>query len=82
MYLHMFRHEQKRLGLRPSEYWRRHCYVEAMFLSRREARMRERIGVANMLWGVAKVQARDSPLVPAVYELAEETLAISIYIYI
>jgi predicted TIM-barrel fold metal-dependent hydrolase len=51
MYLHMFRHEQKRLSLRPSEYWSRQCYVEAMFLSRREARMREDIGVANMLWG-------------------------------
>jgi predicted TIM-barrel fold metal-dependent hydrolase len=51
MYLHMFRHEQKRLSLKPSEYWQRQCYVEAMFLSRREARMRERIGVPNMLWG-------------------------------
>ncbi|MEN8185196.1 MAG: amidohydrolase family protein, partial [Myxococcota bacterium] len=51
MYLYMFRHEQQRLRLRPSEYWQRQCYVEAMFLSRREARMRERIGVANMLWG-------------------------------
>jgi predicted TIM-barrel fold metal-dependent hydrolase len=51
MYLHMFRHEQKRLSLKPSEYWQRQCYVEAMFLSRREARMRERIGVGNMLWG-------------------------------
>ena len=51
MYLHMFRHEQQRLSLKPSEYWQRQCYVEAMFLSRREARMRDRIGVANMLWG-------------------------------
>ena len=51
MYAHMFRHEQKRLSLKPSEYWQRQCYVEAMFLSRREARMRERIGVGNMLWG-------------------------------
>ena len=51
LYLHMFRHEQQRLSLKPSEYWQRQCYVEAMFLSRREARMRERIGVPNMLWG-------------------------------
>ena len=51
LYLHMFRHEQKRLSLKPSEYWRRQCYVEAMFLSRREARMRERIGIPNLLWG-------------------------------
>ncbi len=51
MYLHMFRHEQQRLSLKPSEYWQRQCYVQAMFLSRREARMREQIGVANMLWG-------------------------------
>ena len=51
LYLHMFRHEQKRLSRRPSEYWQQQCYVEAMFLSRREARMRERIGIPNMLWG-------------------------------
>jgi predicted TIM-barrel fold metal-dependent hydrolase len=51
MYLHMFRHEQARLALRPSEYWERQCYVQAMFLSRREARMRERIGVPTLLWG-------------------------------
>jgi predicted TIM-barrel fold metal-dependent hydrolase len=51
MYLHMFRQEQRRLSKKPSEYWSRHCFVEAMFLSRREARMRDRIGVENMLWG-------------------------------
>ena len=51
MYLHMFRHEKKRLSLKPSEYWKRQCYVEAMFLSRREARMRHDIGIENMLWG-------------------------------
>ena len=49
--LHMFRHEQGRLSLKPSEYWQRQCYVQAMFLSRREARMRNEIGVSTMLWG-------------------------------
>jgi predicted TIM-barrel fold metal-dependent hydrolase len=51
LYLYMFQHERKRLSMRPSEYWKKHCWVQAMFLSRREARMRDRIGVANMLWG-------------------------------
>lgn len=51
MYLYMFQHEKKRLSLKPSDYWKKHCYVQAMFLSRREARMRDRIGVANMMWG-------------------------------
>ncbi len=51
LYLHMFRHEQKRLSMKPSEYWARQCYVEAMFLSRREARLRERIGIGSLLWG-------------------------------
>lgn len=49
--IHMFRHERKRLSLKPSEYWQRQCYVQAMFLGRREARMRNEIGVGNMLWG-------------------------------
>ena len=51
MYLYMFQHEKQRLSLRPSDYWKKHCYVQAMFLSRREARMRDKIGVANMMWG-------------------------------
>jgi len=51
MYLYMFQHEKQRLSLKPSDYWKKHCYVQAMFLSRREARMRNQIGVANMMWG-------------------------------
>jgi predicted TIM-barrel fold metal-dependent hydrolase len=51
MYLYMFQHEKKRLSLKPSDYWKKHCYVQAMFLSRREARMRDQIGVSNMMWG-------------------------------
>jgi predicted TIM-barrel fold metal-dependent hydrolase len=51
MYLSMFRHEQKRLRLRPSEYWRRQCAVEAMFMGRREVEMRHAIGIENLVWG-------------------------------
>ena len=47
----MFRHEQKRLKSRPSEYWQRQCYVEAMFFQPREAKLRHKIGVDNMMWG-------------------------------
>jgi predicted TIM-barrel fold metal-dependent hydrolase len=51
MYDYMFSHEKDRLSVRPSEYWARQCYVEAMFLRKREADMRHQIGVANMVWG-------------------------------
>jgi predicted TIM-barrel fold metal-dependent hydrolase len=47
----MFRHEQKRLKSRPSEYWRRQCYVQAMFFRPTEANLRHEIGIDNMLWG-------------------------------
>jgi len=47
----MFRHERGRLSLMPSEYWKRQCFVQAMFLARSEVEAREAIGVANMLWG-------------------------------
>jgi predicted TIM-barrel fold metal-dependent hydrolase len=39
------------LPLRPSGYWRRHCYVAATFMSRGEAGMRAAIGVDRVLWG-------------------------------
>jgi predicted TIM-barrel fold metal-dependent hydrolase len=51
MYLKMFKHEQKRLSLPPSEYWKRQCTVQSMFLSRREVALRHEIGIANMTWG-------------------------------
>jgi predicted TIM-barrel fold metal-dependent hydrolase len=51
MYKTMFRHERKRLSLAPSEYWKRQCTVQSMFLTRREVEMRHVIGVANMTWG-------------------------------
>jgi len=47
----MFRHERGRLTLLPSEYWRRQCWVQAMFLSRSEVDSRHAIGLPNMLWG-------------------------------
>ena len=51
MYDRMFRHEQERLKSRPSEYWRRQCYVQAMFFRASEAKLRHKIGIDNMLWG-------------------------------
>ncbi len=51
MYDFMFAHEKQRLSLKPSDYWRRQCFVEAMFLRKREADMRHQIGVENMVWG-------------------------------
>jgi hypothetical protein len=39
------------LPRRPSEYWRRHCYVAATFLSRAEAEMRGKMGAGRVLWG-------------------------------
>ncbi len=51
MYYGMFRHERARLSLSPKKYFKRQCFVEAMFLGRREVEMRHAIGVENMLWG-------------------------------
>jgi predicted TIM-barrel fold metal-dependent hydrolase len=51
MYGYMFRHEQKRLKSRPSEYWQRQCFVQAMFFRASEAKLRHKIGIENMLWG-------------------------------
>ena len=42
---------RRRLALRPSEYWRRNCYVGASFLSRGEAELRNEIGLENVMWG-------------------------------
>src|SRR5262249_51145063 len=41
------------LPLRPSEYWRRHCFVAAPFLSRAEAEMRGGMGPGRVLGGSA-----------------------------
>jgi predicted TIM-barrel fold metal-dependent hydrolase len=40
-----------RLSMRPREYWNRHCYVAATFLSRAEAEMRAQMGEGRVLWG-------------------------------
>jgi predicted TIM-barrel fold metal-dependent hydrolase len=47
----MFRHLRGTLRLRPSEYWARQCCVGASMLTREECEIRERIGVATMMWG-------------------------------
>jgi predicted TIM-barrel fold metal-dependent hydrolase len=51
MYETYFAHEQKRLSLKPSEYWRRQCVVQAMFLTPRDVDARHVIGIENMTWG-------------------------------
>ncbi len=51
MYDTYFAHEQKRLSLKPSEYWQRQCTVQAMFLSQRDVDARHIIGIENMTWG-------------------------------
>jgi predicted TIM-barrel fold metal-dependent hydrolase len=51
MYKTMFKHEQKRLSVPPSEYWRRQCTVQSMFLTPREVAQRHEIGIDNMTWG-------------------------------
>jgi predicted TIM-barrel fold metal-dependent hydrolase len=47
----MFAHVRKELPLRPSEYWRRCCFIGASMLSPLECSMREEIGVGNLMWG-------------------------------
>ncbi|MCE2391787.1 MAG: amidohydrolase [Proteobacteria bacterium] len=39
------------LPLKPSEYWRRQCYVGASFLQAREFEMRHAIGLDKIMWG-------------------------------
>ncbi len=57
-----------RLTLRPSEYWRRQCYVGASFLSRNEAEVRAEIGVENVLWGA------DYPHIEGTHPYTRESL--------
>jgi predicted TIM-barrel fold metal-dependent hydrolase len=35
----------------PSEYWKRQCFVGASSLTPKEARLRDKIGLHNMMWG-------------------------------
>lgn len=39
------------LSMKPSEYFHRNVFIGSSCMSRREAEMRETIGVTNMLWG-------------------------------
>jgi predicted TIM-barrel fold metal-dependent hydrolase len=43
---------KKSVRHRPSEYWRRQCFVGASFISRREAELRHDIGVTTLMFGV------------------------------
>lgn len=37
--------------LKPSEYWKRNCYVVASFMAPHEAALRHEVGLENLLWG-------------------------------
>jgi predicted TIM-barrel fold metal-dependent hydrolase len=39
------------MSLKPSEYWRRQCYVGASFLRPTEAEIPREIGIDNVMWG-------------------------------
>lgn len=39
------------LAVRPSEYWRRQCYVGASFMHPAETAIRDSIGVSTIMWG-------------------------------
>lgn len=43
--------EQGHLSLKPSEYFRRQCWLGSSILSRQEMQMRHLIGVDKMMWG-------------------------------
>lgn len=40
-----------KMSLKPSEYWRRQCYVGASFLRPTEAHLCREIGIDNIMWG-------------------------------
>lgn len=47
----LFAHVKETVKHRPSEYWKRQCYVVASFMSRDEALMRHSIGLDTVMWG-------------------------------
>ena len=61
-----------RLTMLPSEYWKKHCYAGASFLSRHEAEQRHEIGLDNLLWGA------DYPHVEGTYPYSRESFRTSL----
>jgi predicted TIM-barrel fold metal-dependent hydrolase len=47
----LFAHVKDTVKHKPSEYWKRQCYVAASFMSRDEALLRHEIGLDRLLWG-------------------------------
>ena len=47
----MFRQLRRTLPLRPSDYYRRNCFLGASFLDENAAAARHQIGVDKLLWG-------------------------------
>ncbi len=41
----------EKLSLKPSEYWRRNCYIGASFLRPTEIGLRHEVGIDNIMWG-------------------------------
>ena len=56
------------LSLKPSEYWRRQCYVGASFMHPTEAAKRHEVGVDKIMWG------SDYPHVEASYPYSEAAI--------
>jgi predicted TIM-barrel fold metal-dependent hydrolase len=47
----LFAHLKESVKHKPSEYWKRQCYVVASFMAREEALMRHEIGLDRLMWG-------------------------------
>lgn len=47
----MFQHLRRTLPLKPSEYYRRNCYVGASFMNDGEWQARHELGVDRLMWG-------------------------------
>jgi predicted TIM-barrel fold metal-dependent hydrolase len=58
----------KRIELRPREYWMRNCGVGASFMTPKEAEMRQDIGVATIMYG------SDFPHLEGTYPFTRESL--------
>ena len=52
-----------KLKLTPTEYWQKHCFVGASFMSRTEADARNDVGLASVMWGFG-LPARGGHLAP------------------
>ncbi|MFI0406054.1 amidohydrolase family protein [Actinomadura sp. 3N508] len=61
-------HAIDQLSMRPSDYWKRQCYVGASFLHPAETAKRDLVGVGNIMWG------SDYPHVEASFPYSREAI--------